>query len=423
MGWWTPVAIRPDADLAALLQELKDRSGLSYGALAGRLHVSTSTLHRYCSGAAVPAAYAIVEQFVRLCRATPDERDEAYRRWVLADASRGRGAPARGGPDTVLLPPEAEARPAGEPAPEEPEAFGVTAPGPGSHERSRGRGAVLVGVVLVALALALAVAGFAFGRSFIGRPSVRPQGLSAAATSTTAGPAVLPSAGPATGSTAVSSTWTAAFTISSATRSTPSAAPAPLTVVTQPFAWPDPCSPAYLVNRPPAQVPARPEEQDAPNWARRLGAVTADNQYVEVTVQGTGPRTVVLRDLSVRVRSRGAPLQWNVYRMGEGCGGGVGTGYFELDLDRLHPVLVGRDGQHLLPLKVSESDPEVLYVAAHTDRHDVSWDLELDWSSGSRQGRLRIDDNGRPFRTSAGNDQKAYYPPDAGDTGWRPAQG
>ncbi|WP_422070546.1 helix-turn-helix domain-containing protein [Streptomyces orinoci] len=34
-------------DFAELLRELKERSGRSYGALAGRLHMSTSTLHRY----------------------------------------------------------------------------------------------------------------------------------------------------------------------------------------------------------------------------------------------------------------------------------------------------------------------------------------------------------------------------------------
>ncbi|MEU0681348.1 helix-turn-helix domain-containing protein, partial [Streptomyces albogriseolus] len=34
------------------------RGGLSYGVLAKRLHMSTSTLHRYCNGDAVPADYA-----------------------------------------------------------------------------------------------------------------------------------------------------------------------------------------------------------------------------------------------------------------------------------------------------------------------------------------------------------------------------
>src|SRR6187431_1619416 len=38
------------AEFAALLRQLKDRSGLSYGVLGKRLHMSTSTLHRYCNG-------------------------------------------------------------------------------------------------------------------------------------------------------------------------------------------------------------------------------------------------------------------------------------------------------------------------------------------------------------------------------------
>jgi ribosome-binding protein aMBF1 (putative translation factor) len=57
------------ADFAALLGELKERSGLSYGLLAERLHMSTSTLHRYCNGDAVPADYAPVERLARLCKA------------------------------------------------------------------------------------------------------------------------------------------------------------------------------------------------------------------------------------------------------------------------------------------------------------------------------------------------------------------
>ncbi|WP_194922366.1 helix-turn-helix domain-containing protein, partial [Catenulispora rubra] len=39
---------------AALLSDLKERSGLSYGVLAKRLHVGTSTLHRYVQGETVP---------------------------------------------------------------------------------------------------------------------------------------------------------------------------------------------------------------------------------------------------------------------------------------------------------------------------------------------------------------------------------
>ena len=61
---------RETEQFATLLRELKDRSGLSYGALAKRLHMSTSTLHRYCHGTAVPSDYAPVERLARVCRAT-----------------------------------------------------------------------------------------------------------------------------------------------------------------------------------------------------------------------------------------------------------------------------------------------------------------------------------------------------------------
>ncbi|MEU2562888.1 helix-turn-helix transcriptional regulator [Streptomyces longispororuber] len=89
-------------DLAELLRELKERSGLSYGVLAKRLHVSTSTLHRYVNGTAVPTEFAPLERLARLCKAGPEELMEVHRRWIVADATRG----------SRKAEPQAEARPA-----------------------------------------------------------------------------------------------------------------------------------------------------------------------------------------------------------------------------------------------------------------------------------------------------------------------
>ncbi|MER8028977.1 helix-turn-helix transcriptional regulator [Streptomyces bauhiniae] len=89
------------AEFASLLRELKQRSGLSYEALAKRAHMSTSTLHRYCRGDGVPADYAVVSRMARLCGATPEELVELHRRWVLAGAAQERG---RG----VVVPPAPE---------------------------------------------------------------------------------------------------------------------------------------------------------------------------------------------------------------------------------------------------------------------------------------------------------------------------
>ncbi|MGV0099796.1 helix-turn-helix domain-containing protein, partial [Streptomyces californicus] len=89
----TPEAV----EFAALLKDLKARSGRSYGVLAGKLHVSTSTLHRYCNGDAVPNEFAPVERFARVCGASGDELVEVHRRWIIADAARRR--PSAGAPD------------------------------------------------------------------------------------------------------------------------------------------------------------------------------------------------------------------------------------------------------------------------------------------------------------------------------------
>jgi len=185
----------------------------------------------------------------------------------------------------------------------------------------------------------------------------------------------------------------------------------PLTVGTRPYVYDDPCSQHFLVDSEPAQVGPPASEQDAPRWAAAYGAVSSGGQEVALTVQGTGAQTVVLEALHVRVLSRGAPLAWNDYSMGVGCGGGVETKAFDIDLDNGSPTVTVKGGQRDFPYKVSESDPEVFYVTAHTKAHDVRWDLTLDWSSGSRSGTVHIDNAGTAFRTSADVNRPGYdYP-------------
>ncbi|WP_241844879.1 hypothetical protein [Streptomyces silvensis] len=183
---------------------------------------------------------------------------------------------------------------------------------------------------------------------------------------------------------------------------------APLTARTRPYAYDDGCVQSFLVNRSADEVPERPVPQDAPSWAADLGAVPADSQYVEVTVQGTGRDTVVLQGMNVRVQSTGAPLAWNNFRMGSGCGGNGNTKSFAVDLDESAPRTRPEAGRGDFPYKVDESDPEVFRVRAGTRSHDVRWYLELEWSSGARHGVLRIDDQGKPFRTSGGTDRPVY---------------
>ncbi|MDN0198337.1 helix-turn-helix domain-containing protein [Streptomyces sp. S.PNR 29] len=451
--------------LAQLLRELKDRSGLSYGALAKRLHMSTSTLHRYCNGTAVPVEYAPVERLARVCRATPQELVELHRRWILADAARGRKAdqeppapaaatgPAQdagaegsansdgsaGSDDSASSDGSADSDGAagnGDKG-ENGERVVVGVPGAPSPPRRLRRRTVLTASVAVAAALA-AVAltvrpTFGDGNDTLGRQADT-------ATESTAGPVDSPkpstdpspsgkarkpsasaSASP-TGSQGVGSGTSkgdgkrgGVRSAGGATKGSASGAD-PLAVGTRPYVYEDPCSQHFLVNSEPEQVGPPANERDAPRWAAAYGAVSSGEQRVALTVQGTGEDTVVLEELHVRVLTKGAPLAWNDYSMGVGCGGGVGTKSFDIDLDNGSPRVTVKNGQRDFPYKVSESDPEVFYITAHTKAHDVRWDLVLDWSSGSRRGTVHIDNDGTPFRTSAGTGRPGYdYPLGGGE--------
>jgi hypothetical protein len=97
----------PERRLGSFLATLKAEAARSYDALGKRAGVSTSALHRYCTGAGAPTEFDPLDRFARVCGADRDTRRELYRLWVLADASRARtrvaGLPDRGVP--AQLPP------------------------------------------------------------------------------------------------------------------------------------------------------------------------------------------------------------------------------------------------------------------------------------------------------------------------------
>ncbi|MBC3990454.1 helix-turn-helix domain-containing protein [Streptomyces sp. AC563] len=198
----------------------------------------------------------------------------------------------------------------------------------------------------------------------------------------------------------------------------------PLTLSTRSHVWENGCDHRYLVDREPAEVAPPPVEQDAPGWARAHGAVHGGTTIVEVTVAGRSSQAVVLRGLQVRVVGRQAPLAWPAFAMENGCGGSLTPRAFSVDLDMARPLAKptdGYDGQRPLPAvrfpyRVSATDPEVLRVNARTLACDCQWYLELDWVSGDRQGTVRIDDGGRPFRTSGlkGRPEYGYWSADGG---------
>ncbi|MEU4797987.1 helix-turn-helix domain-containing protein [Streptomyces sp. NPDC023327] len=445
--------------LAELLRELKERSGFSYGVLAKRLHMSTSTLHRYCNGDAVPVDYAPVERFARLCKASPEELVEVHRRWILADAARGQKAGPRGGaaavppsvsapqdePDAAPAPesepaapePASEARPAAEPG--TPEAESAAAPGVSDQPVGGGRRRMAAMAAAVAAVVGIGSVALALSADDDGGHR-RAEGATAPASTLPRAedakgeeredrgevekdkdkPSAPPSRkegrdGPKPDASREGGAGRDHTSSAGGTQNTDLVEP--LTARTKPYVYEDACTQHFLVDRKPGEVPQPPPEQDAPAWVADLGAVSSGEQFIEVTVQGAGEETVVLQDMDVRVQSTSAPLAWNDYAMETGCGGNVSTKSFGVDLDDAAPRTEPRAGQRDFPYKVSENDPEVFYIKAATKAHDVRWYLELRWSSGKRHGTLRVDDQGRPFRTS-GREGRTTYGWPLGSTKW-----
>ncbi|MER8046043.1 helix-turn-helix transcriptional regulator [Streptomyces sp. NPDC094032] len=354
---------------AELMRGLKERSKLSYGALAKRLHVSTSTLHRYCNGDAVPTDFAPVERLGRLCGATRDELVELHRAWIVADEARRRGkGETESAPDGDDVVGDEAADEASEgPAP-------VASPGPRSRKR------------LLVLLAAVAVVGLALPAAYVvGRAGDSRDG--AAGKGADDGP------------------------------------PAPLSVGISSYNWAEPCGQYYVLDQQPGHVPPPPAPQDTRGWARALGGIDGGHMQLQLTVTGRTQAPVVITGLHVRVAERGRPLDGPVYSMGDGCGSGVTPQTFDVDLDAPRPYLkpvAGQDGDRVVPAKnfpykVSTGDPQVLNLDVHTEAHVASWYLELAWSSGDLRGTVRVDDGGQLFRTSAIEGRPVFgYWPDKG---------
>ncbi|MEW1824679.1 helix-turn-helix transcriptional regulator [Streptomyces sp. NPDC088196] len=353
-------------EFAALLRRLKARTDRSYGQLARRLNMNASTLHRYCVGEAVPLDFAPVERFAALCGATPEERLELHRYWILAVAAKQRrreaGTPVAAGAPVIEAPAEDPVPDADEP------------PVPAVRSPWYRRRLTLTAAVVCTV---LAVWGT----------------LSAVSTHDTAKSKAGVRTGATTGAT---------------TKTTPSARPAPLTWTADSQVWEIGCDHDYVIDKAPKDVPPPPVQQDAGAWAATQHAVHGGQTNVEISVQGRTSTAVVLEALRVRVVGRSAPAPGTAYSMAQGCGGDISPRYFGVNLDAHRPLVKPEPGSDTgrkvpmahLPYRVSATDPEVLLVKARTGTCDCRWYLELDWSSQGRTGTLRIDDHGKPFRTS-----------------------
>ncbi|WP_395571889.1 helix-turn-helix domain-containing protein [Streptomyces sp. BK79] len=409
-----PVSAQDDGDgidevagFAALLRALKEGTDRSYGSLARRLGMNTSTLHRYCAGEAVPLDFAPVERFAALCGATAEQRLELHRRWLQAVAARHR--PRTAGAARSAPPPA--------PAP--------TPPLPPARRAWYRRRRLVAGLASVCAVLATlgALSALPDGRRAPADGAARDTGPTASGTASGRAEAGAPerrsaSPGPSDSTASERPSGSAPPKEKPGTSHPPRATPAPtrreqpaglpLTWSVNSQAWKLGCGHDYVIAKPPGQVPPPPAPQDAAPWAATQSAVHGGETLVQLSVQGRSDTAVVLEALRVRVVGRTAPAEGNAYAMDQGCGGSITPRYFAVDLDKDRPLaraVAGSDsGTPIpavrMPYRVSAKDPEVLLVTAGTSSCDCRWYLELDWSSQGQKGTVRIDDEGRPFRTS-----------------------
>ncbi|MGW6208337.1 helix-turn-helix domain-containing protein [Streptomyces sp. NPDC055089] len=448
-------------DFAALLRGLKERSGLSYGALAQKLHMSTSTIHRYCNGEAVPHDYAPVERFARVCRATSDELVALHRQWILADEAKRRGArkteavgtfepslvtselSAPATAEQVSRPepePDREPEPQPEPQPEpEPEraeelaAADVTPDARPAGRPARGRlSSKRLRVLLATTAVVALTVPTALAINHYSGDRTREEGMDTPRSSAPVTPSRSDSTSPSPSPSKPSPSATSGSASPSATATKSTAAQGadgkkgkgagsgavPVAATLSAYNWDWPCGQYFLLDRDPKGMPPVPDAADRArrSWAAQLGGVDAGKMLIELTLQGASQEAVVLKALHVRVVKQEAATDWPAYSMGEGCGSGIMPQTFNIDLDDGQPVsrpVAGEDAGKVVPAKnfpyqVSSTDVEVFRLDAHTEDHDVTWYLELEWSSGDRSGMLRIDDNGKPFRTAGMRNRPVY---------------
>ncbi|MFH8802160.1 helix-turn-helix domain-containing protein [Streptomyces sp. NPDC017936] len=430
-------AIHDDvAEFASLLTRLKERTDRSYAALARRLGMNASTLHRYCAGEAVPLDFTGVERFAALCGASPEERVELHRRWILAVAARQRPrrSAARRAPeprDTTGTAASAASASHSGPADETPGPTSPADPRPGPTSPAGRRPHVgrprrrPVRSMALAASLAVALAGLTTSASGPfsagGEPSASAGTAPEPSASATRGGGPRSASGPSpAGGEPSASAPTAPEPSAPVTRgggpqedrasADTVPPPAPLTWTADSHLWRPECDHDYVIAEPPQQVPPPPAPQDAAAWAESLGAVHGRTTHLRISVQGRGSAAVILEALHVRVVSRTTPAAHRgiAYSMYEGCGAVLIPRHFSVNLDADRPLarsVPGNDPDRPdpavgFPYRVSLQEPEVLLLSARTESCTCDWYVDLDWSSQGRTGTVRIDDHGRPFRTT-----------------------
>jgi hypothetical protein len=168
----------------------------------------------------------------------------------------------------------------------------------------------------------------------------------------------------------------------------------------EPYGFVSPSAPAQL-GRPPSELC-----REWRAWALDNGGVDADQTRLYAFLQGKATTAVAITGLDVEFARRGPAVKgthaW--------CptGGAVGSPRLvDIDLDAKPPAVryaeTGDDypSRDRLLLTLNGTETETLEVTAHTRSCDCEWRIRLRMVINGKSHDALIDDDGKPFRTSA----------------------
>jgi hypothetical protein len=184
---------------------------------------------------------------------------------------------------------------------------------------------------------------------------------------------------------------------------------------------------------------ATPTPSPIPDWEAFRSAnngLVADENVVQVSIQGESSRTVALTGINFTVDRRPRPPGAIFLQP---CGDAIHGRYVVADLDR-QPVAVSGtadDPEAVLdpvdpvsgaahssykpisfPWTVSVTDPLLLQVVASTKRCYCTWSAEIAWSSGEQTGVIPIENDGTGYTVVGSQGAKAFTNTGTGRSVW-----
>jgi hypothetical protein len=172
--------------------------------------------------------------------------------------------------------------------------------------------------------------------------------------------------------------------------------------------------PEFVVARPVGKVPPPPNGESPDGrfaWAKEIGGVDATATLFRVVLSGREAAPVVLQGLDVKVVERRPAMRGTLLSY-FGLGAPQSVRFIQIDLSKDPPAwdYIGDRAQpeDHFPLRVSSSESEVFDVQAFAGRGDVSWYLEFQYTADGENGTVRVDDGGKPFRTTERDAAEGY---------------